>query len=159
MKNSKAKVWVAALFIASVVAVPAAAGAAEMKAMFDYSKVETIMENGMTLVPLRAAAESLGYKVQWNDMDRSVMLTMEQPMMEKPMTEKPMTDKSMEDKSMMDKPMMDSMSSIVIRIGSNKATVNGMEIMMASSAVIKMDMTYVSRDLIDSYLMQDGAMK
>jgi hypothetical protein len=128
----KTSLWMAAAIVSSILVIPGAAGAAEMKGMYDYSKVEIMQQNGMDLVPLRAVAESLGFSVKWNEQDRSVMLSkgnmgMENKMgdekkkMDDGMMEKGMTDKGMEDKGMMEKNMLEK------RIEDKGMTDKGME--------------------------------
>jgi hypothetical protein len=81
-----------------------------MAAKVDYSKADVMNKDGMELVALRGLAESLGYTVTWNEMERSVTLThgmAEGGMADGSMTDKGMADKGMADKGMTDKSMTD----------------------------------------------------
>lgn len=142
--------WMAAAALALTIAVPGVGAAANdmgMKAKVDYNKVDMMMKDGMELVALRQVAESLGYVVTWNDMERSVTLT--RSMMG--MTDTGMPDKNMTDKNMMDKSMMD-MYTVKIVIGSKTATVAMKENMLAYEPVILDNKTYVSKAFVDMYL-------
>ncbi|MDF2959972.1 MAG: PhoP family transcriptional regulator [Paenibacillus sp.] len=71
---------------------------------------------------------------------------------DKPIMEKPMAEKNKD-------AGMAAMTIITIKIGTQTVTINGMEKMTASPAVIFNDKTYVSKDLIDQYLMLQEMMK
>lgn len=141
--------------IACTLALPGLASADEMAAKkFNYSGIEMMKKDGMELVPLREIAESLGFKVIWNGEARSVTLT--KMMMEDKGT---MDDKKMDDKSVMeDKTMNESMmkmgTTFMIQIDSKVIKVGMMDDMLMFAPIILNDMTYVPKELIDSYLIK-----
>jgi hypothetical protein len=169
MTMKKWAIWSTTALIAAAIVVPGAVSAADisgvndMKPMYDYSKVEVMKKDGMDLVPLRAIAESLGYQVQWNNTDRSVTLTKGDTgmdgMTDKPMMDKPVAEKLMTDKPMTDKPMMMDKTMITVKVDSKTVSVNGMEKMLMSPVMIMNDKTYVSKELVDMYLLMSGMMK
>lgn len=141
--------------VACTLALPGLASAEGMMAKkFNYSGIETMMKDGTELVPLREIAESLGFKVTWNGEARSVTLT-------KIMLEDKgmMDDIKMEDKGMMeDKTMKENMmtmeTTFVIRIDSKTIKVGMMDDMLMFAPTILNDMTYVPKELVDTYLMK-----
>lgn len=145
---------------ACTLAIQSLASAEEMMMKkFDYSTVTTMVMDGTELVPLRQIAESLGFKVTWDNETRSIMLT--KMMMEDKgmMEDKKMDDKKMDDKSMMeDKTMKDNMmamnNSFILQIDSKNIKVAGMEDMLMYAPSIINDMTYVPKAFIDTYLLK-----
>ncbi|MDR6881728.1 copper amine oxidase N-terminal domain-containing protein [Bacillus sp. 3255] len=157
------KTWLKAVAVAitvSAVALPSLINAEEMMMpKFDYSSVATIQQGGNELAPLRTVAESLGFKVEWNEANRSVALMKTMPMEDK----STMEDKSMvEDKTMKDQPMMDKMmdksSMITIFIDSKTITVGDVNEMLMVAPTIVNDMTYVPKEFIDTYLLKEMKM-
>jgi hypothetical protein len=136
--------------LALTLAAPGVAAADEsmMAAKVDYSKADVMNKDGMELVALRGLAESLGYTVTWNEMERSVTLT-------HGMAEGGMADGSMTDKSMTDKDM-GGMYAVKITIGSKTATVAMKEQMLADAPVIIDNKTYVTKTFVDMYLASPG---
>jgi hypothetical protein len=129
------KKWTAVTMITCTLALPGLANADDMmKQTYNYSGVPTVMKDGMELAPLRQVAEFLGFKVTWNDMDRSIVLT-KMPMM--------------------DNKMMDMSSAITtIKIDSKTAMKGSMEAMLSYAPIIVNDMTYVNKEFVDMYLLK-----
>lgn len=147
MKTWK-KAMVASLVICTLV-LPGMASAEEMMVKkFNYSGIETMMKDGTELVPLREIAESLGFKVTWNGESRSVILT-KMMMEDKGM----MDDKKMEDKTK-NESMMKMGNMFVIQIDSKTIKVGMMEDMLMFAPTILNDMTYVPKELVDTYLIK-----
>jgi hypothetical protein len=146
------KTWKKAMVVSLVVctlALPGMASAEEMMAKkFNYSGIETMMKDGTELVPLREIAESLGFKVTWNGESRSVILT-KMMMEDKGM----MDDKKMEDKTK-NESMMKMGNTFVIQIDSKTIKVGMMEDMLMFAPTILNDMTYVPKELVDTYLIK-----
>jgi hypothetical protein len=151
MKNWKR--WTAASVLALTIAMPGFANADDMMAKkFNYSGIETVMNDGMDLAPLRQVAESLGFKVTWNDMDRSILLN------KVPSMDGKMMDKKTEDKPMADK-MMDMGYSVKIQISNKTIMVGAKENMIAYAPMIINDKAYVTKDFVDMYLLNEMMMK
>jgi hypothetical protein len=149
MKMETWKKWTAVTMLTFCLAVPGFVNAEEkMVPNFNYTGVETVMQDGMEQVPLRQVAETLGYKVIWNDLDRSITLAMA-PKMDNKM----MDDKKMEDK------MMDMGYSVMLKIDSKTIMVGKMEKMLSYSPMIINDKTYVTKDFVDMYLVDSMMMK
>ncbi|UJF32428.1 copper amine oxidase N-terminal domain-containing protein [Paenibacillus hexagrammi] len=131
------------------VALPGAASAEEsMMAGYDYTKVNTIMKDGMELVPLREIAESLGYQVIWGDENRSITINDKKDMM---------MDDSMKDKTM--DGMMEKGHSWMLQIGSTSMKDGEAEVMLEVAPMIVNDMTYVPKEVVDQHLLQPMMMK
>lgn len=148
---NKWALWMTTAIVGAAIAGSGSAWAADMKGMYDFSKVEMIRHEGAELVPLRKVAESLGYTVRWNEQDRTVVLM------------KGSMQGSATETGSMDMMGMDmkakEMSGITVAIDSNRITVNGMEKELMSPAMLWMDTAYVSKDLVVDYLIADGEMK
>lgn len=148
--------------VVCTLALPTLASAEEMMAkQVDYSGIQTMIQNGTELVPLRQVAELLGFKVTWQDETRSIVLT---KMMMGDMGT--VGDKKMEDKSMMedksklddkaimgDKSMMDG-TTIVIQIDSMKMKSSGMDGILMYAPMLINSMTYVPKAFVDTYLLK-----
>ncbi|WP_208607631.1 stalk domain-containing protein [Paenibacillus pectinilyticus] len=142
--------WKRALLVgvvACTLALPTMASAEEMMAkQVDYSGIQTMMKDGTELVPLRQVAESLGFKVTWQDATRSIVLTK--------MMMGDMGDKKMDDKGMMgDKHMMMG-STFVIQIDSMTIQDGGMAGMLMYAPMLINSMTYVPKAFVDTYLLK-----
>lgn len=147
----------AVLSIALTLLAPGFASAEPMmKTKVDYGKVEVMMKDHMELVPLRQVAESLGYLVTWDGMDRSVTLTYGK--MTEKTTDSMMTDKSMEP-NMEENSMKDMAYTVKIQIDSKKLMVGMSENMLSYAPVIINDKTYVTKQFIDMYLASPMMMK
>ncbi|OAS24395.1 hypothetical protein A8708_09270 [Paenibacillus oryzisoli] len=137
--------------VACTLALPTFASAEEMMAKsYDYAGIQTMMKDGMELVPLRQVAESLGFKVTWQDDTHSIVLT---TMDGKGMME----DKNMmDDKGMMedkDKSMMMG-HTFHIQIDSKKITADGKEGMLTYSPMLIDSMTYVPKSFVEMYFLK-----
>lgn len=166
------KTWMKAIAVAvtaSAIALPSLINAEEMMMpKFDYSGVTTITQEGKELAPLRIVAESLGFQVVWNDESRSVTLMKNMVMEDKTMMEdnekmedksmmedkSKMEDKTMKDQPMMDKMMMDKNGMITIYIDNKTISVGDRKEMLMVAPTIVDDMTYVPKEFIDTYLLQ-----
>ncbi|MBA2939783.1 copper amine oxidase N-terminal domain-containing protein [Paenibacillus sp. CGMCC 1.16610] len=140
------KTWKKGIVItlaACILSIPSMAGAEEMMMKkFDYSTVTTMKKDGTELAPLRQIAESLGFKVTWDEETRSVTLT--KMMME---------DKAkIDDKTMKDNMM--SGNAIVLQIDSKSFKVGNTDDMLMYAPSIINDMTYVPKAFIDTYLVK-----
>jgi hypothetical protein len=149
--NKFAKIAAATLLTLTLLA-PGLATADEMKAMVDYSKVDMMKKDNMDLAPLRQLAESLGFIVKWNDMDRSITLTLGSMMSDT------MGDKKMDDKKM-DGEMKNMAYSVIIKIDSKNAMVGRTENMLTFAPTLINGKTYVSKDFIEMYLANQMMMK
>ncbi|BFT69474.1 stalk domain-containing protein [Paenibacillus sp. P36] len=151
------KTWKKAMVItlaACILSIPSLASAEEMMMKkFDYSTVNTMTKDGTELAPLRQIAESLGFKVTWNEGARSVTLT-KMMMEDKGM----MDDKKKDDKAMMDdKTMKDNMmvgNTFVLQIDNKSVKVGDTDDMLMYAPSIINDMTYVPKTFIDTYLVK-----
>jgi hypothetical protein len=151
------KTWKKAMVItlaACILSIPILASAEEMMMKkFDYSTVTTMTKDGTELAPLRQIAESLGFKVTWNEGARSVTLT--KMMME---DNGMMDDNKKDDKAMMDdKTMKDNMmagNTFVLQIDNKSIKVGGTDDMLMFAPSIINDMTYVPKAFIDTYLVK-----
>jgi hypothetical protein len=133
------KKWTAVSVIAFSLVMPGFAHAEDMMMKtFNYTGVETVMKDGKDLAPLRQVAESLGYKVTWNDMDSSIALS-KLP--------------KMDDKK------MDTSYSVTIKIASKTIMVGTTEKMLDYAPTIIKDKTYVTKEFVDMYLLNDMMMK
>ncbi|SDO82414.1 Copper amine oxidase N-terminal domain-containing protein [Paenibacillus sp. yr247] len=152
------KTWkkvMAVTMVACTLAFPTFVSADDMMMpKFNYSGVETITKDGNELAPLRQIAESLGFKVTWNDENRSVTLTKPKMIDDISM----MDDKKTEDKTMKDK-NMDMGTVITILIDSKTIKVGGMEDMLMVAPTIVTDKTYVPKEFVDTYLLKEIKMK
>lgn len=134
-------------------ALPSLINAEEMMMpKYDYSGVVTITKDGNELAPLRQIAESLGFQVTWNDMTRTVTL------MKSMDDKKMMEDKNRQDKMMTDK-SMNMGGTIMLHIDSKTISVGNKEEMLMVTPTIVNDMTYVSKEFIDTYLLEKMIMK
>jgi len=150
---------VAAISVLSVaLLLPGISQASEMKPMESgmMMQQDKPMESGMMMqqekmtdivdmtnyIPLRMFAETLGYSIMWDDMDRSITLTYMGLDMQMGMGMTDESKKPMEAKYMI-KIMLDSKSAMV-----------GMDQKMMAHAPMLMDgTTYVTRDFIAVYLL------
>jgi hypothetical protein len=117
------------------------------------------MSSTSDLVPLRQTAESLGYKVTWNDQERSVML--EAPMGSGSMSDSKMMGdgKKVDDKKMMDNSMMMGGGTVKIVIDSKTFWHGGQSGMLDIAPLIVNEMTYVSRKFFETYVTMGMGMK
>lgn len=153
--NSKMNVrmsWRKALIVGAVactLALPTFASAEEMMAKsYDYTGIQTMMKDGTELVPLRQVAESLGFKVTWQDDTRTIVFA---KMGDKGMME----DKMMDDKEKMDdKSMMMMGHTFSIQIDSTKITADGKDGMLMYSPMLIDSMTYVPKSFVEMYLLK-----
>lgn len=147
------KTWKKAMVItlaACILSLPSLAGAEEMMMKkFDYSTVSTMTKDGTELAPLRQIAESLGFKVSWNEGARSVTLT-KMMMEDKGM----MDDNKKDDKAMMDDKTMMAGNTFVLQIDNKSIKVGGTDDMLMFAPSIINDMTYVPKAFIDTYLVK-----
>lgn len=171
MKTWKKLIY-SGVLAALVAAVPVMAGAEAM--MKDpYAGVMKMEQNGMEYVPLRQFAENMGYQVTWNNMDKTATLVyhskdgmmgqstdmMQNKSMDS-MTDKTMndmTDKSMTDKTMndmTDKSMMAKTYTLVIKEGSTKIIVNGVERDNMHKPMIINGKTYVATAFADMFIIK-----
>ena len=146
------KTWKNAMVVtllACTLALPGLASAEEMMAKkFNYSGIETMLKDGTELVSLRQIAESLGFKVIWNGEARSVTLT--KMMME----DQKMEDKDLMEEKTMKENMMALENTFVIQIDSKTIKVGMIDGMLMFAPTILNDMTYVPKELIDTYLVK-----
>lgn len=151
---------IAVSLVACTLALPTLVSAEEMMMpKYDYSSVQTMTKDGLELVPLRQIAESLGFKVIWNGENRSITLLKLAMMDDKSMTnDKMMEDKTMSDKNMMEK-KMDMYPEYIIQIDSKNIRVGGMEEMLMVAPTILNEMTYISKEFVDTYLVKEMMMK
>ncbi|NOU99593.1 stalk domain-containing protein [Paenibacillus planticolens] len=149
------KKTIAVSMTVGTLALPSLTHAEEMMMpKFDYSGVETITKDGSELAPLRKIAESLGFQVTWNEMNRSITLMKSMMMDDKKM----MDEKSnMQDKTMMDK-NMDMGGAITIQIDSQTFLVGMKKEMLMVAPTIVNDMAYVPKEFIDTYLLKEMKM-
>ncbi|MFC0215199.1 hypothetical protein ACFFK0_22665 [Paenibacillus chartarius] len=180
MKNWKAWVAASSLTLALMVPVQGHSFAEQsdmMAAKIDYSKLEVRTVEGMELVPLRQAAEMLGFSVEWNGMERSITLSrskmgmeesgmagkemMEESMMGKEMMENGMMENGMMENGMMEKEMMENdvdendmmeKYTVKITIGSKTALVSMTERMLENVPVLLDHTTYVTKPFVESFL-------
>jgi hypothetical protein len=149
--NKLTKMAASALLTLTLLA-PGLATAEDMKEMVDYSKVDIMKMDNMDIVPLRQLAESLGFKVAWSSMDRSITLTQGSTM-----------GHTMEDSTMNDKKMEGDMKSmpyaVKIQIDSKKAIVGMKDSILTFTPMIINNKTYVSKDFIEMYLAQQMIMQ
>lgn len=137
------------ILLACTLALSGLASAEEMMAKkFNYSGIETMLKDGTELVPLRQIAESLGFKVIWNGEARSVTLT--KMMME----DQKMEDKDLMEEKTMKENMMALENTFVIQIDSKTIKVGMIDGMLMFAPTILNDMTYVPKELIDTYLVK-----
>ncbi|MGO4496345.1 stalk domain-containing protein [Paenibacillus sp. 2RAB27] len=155
--------WRKALIVgvaACTLALPTFASAEEMMAKsYDYTGIQTMMKDGTELVPLRQIAESLGFKVTWQDDTHMIVLAKMGDMGMK--EDKMMDDKGkMEDKSMMDdKGMMEDKNMMMghtfsIQIDSTMITADGKEGMLMYTPMLIGSMTYVPKSFVEMYLLK-----
>ena len=139
------------ILLACTLALSGLASAEEMMAKkFNYSGIETMLKDGTELVPLRQIAESLGFKVIWNGEARSVTLT--KMMME----DQKMEDKDLMEEKTMKENMMALENTFVIQIDSKTIKVGMIDGMLMFAPTILNDMTYVPKELIDTYLVKES---
>jgi hypothetical protein len=104
--------------------------------------------NMQTMIPLRNAAESMGFTVMWNGMDNTITLTK---------TSMNQTDMSsnngMETNSMM------GMYNITLKIGSKSVKINNEEKMIQDAPSLMDDRTYVTKDFIDMFFKKQMMME
>jgi hypothetical protein len=147
----------ASTLLALTLLTPGLAAADDMKAMVDYSKVDIMKKDNMDIVPLRQLAETLGFNVTWNGMDRSITLTLGS-MTGDTMDSSMMSDKNKDDKKM-DGDMKSTTYSITIKIDSKNAMVDMKDSMLTFAPIIINNKTYVSKDFIEMYLANQMMMK
>ncbi len=148
----KWKIILVAALLTMLIAIPTMANAEEME-MMDYYKDAIMVKQGMKeYVQLKQMAESLGYELMWNGMERSITITYKGMAEDMMMDDKKMDDKMADDK-MMDDPMM-SMYKIKIVIGSKMIMVNDEKKTLMVAPIIKSGRTLVTKDFIDTYMIE-----
>ncbi|RED55108.1 stalk domain-containing protein [Cohnella lupini] len=144
---------VAVSLVAAAIMIPGFASAADMMTKVDYSKFNVVQKNGESWVPLRQIAQSLGYSVHWSKMD-GIMLT--KKMMDEMMPEKDMMDdmdmkNDMDTMGDMDK--IPKMYSIVIKPGQKEFMIGMDKMMMMKAPMLIKNTTYVSKEFVETYLL------
>ncbi|WP_171629285.1 stalk domain-containing protein [Paenibacillus plantarum] len=145
---------------ACTLALPTFASAEEMMAKsYDYTGIQKMMKDGTELVPLRQVAESLGFKVTWQDATHMIVLAKmgDKGMMEdkSKMGDKGMMEdkNKMDDKGMMEDKMMKG-HTFSIQIDSKTIIVDGMEGMLMYTPMLIDSMTYVPKSFVEMYLLK-----